>query len=204
MTFSHIGVTVGIAAMVTLSLGNVVMAVQSEQMRPPTQSSLSEGTSTPQTTIDQAMKAALEKVPGQVHEIDLLEKPGELDWVVELLTSDGRRVRVEVDGESGIVTRIAESKPEHLAGDPERGKATYEKLCLACHGETGRGDGPFGRHLFPPAADYGSPEVKTKSDMELFKAIRDGVPGTAMQSFRRHLSNQQMRDVLAYVRSLSK
>ncbi|GIW55719.1 MAG: hypothetical protein KatS3mg082_2123 [Nitrospiraceae bacterium] len=204
MTFSHIGVTAGIAVLVTLNWGSATLAAQSERTRPPAQLSLSEESLTPKTTIEQALKAALEKVPGQVHEIDLLEKPGDLDWVVELLTPDGRRIRVEVDGESGIVTRIAESKPEHLAGDPERGKAMYEKHCLACHGEKGKGDGPFGRHLFPPAADYGSPEVKTKSDMELFKAIRDGVPGTAMQSFRRRLSNQQIRDVLAYVRSLSK
>ncbi len=199
-----IGIVSGITAVFLLSSATGAIAGQREPAAKPPEDKSSEGTLIPKTTIEQAMKAALEKVPGQIHEIDLLEKPGDLDWLVEVLTSDGRRIRVEVDGESGIVTRIAESKPEHLAGDPERGRAVYEKLCLACHGAQGAGDGPFGPHLFPPAADYRSSQVKTKSDMELFKAIRDGVPGTAMQSFRKRLSNQQMRDVLAYVRSLSK
>lgn len=33
------------------------------------------------------------------------------------------------------------------------GRADYETLCAACHGSSGRGDGPVGRDLSPPPAD---------------------------------------------------
>ncbi len=32
------------------------------------------------------------------------------------------------------------------AGDPAKGKAIYEKHCMACHGPQGKGDGPTGKN----------------------------------------------------------
>ncbi len=37
------------------------------------------------------------------------------------------------------------------AQDLSKGKAIYEKLCLICHGPQGKGDGPTGKVLIPPA-----------------------------------------------------
>ena len=36
------------------------------------------------------------------------------------------------------------------AGDAAKGKATFQTLCVSCHGETGKGDGPVGAVLQPP------------------------------------------------------
>ena len=43
-----------------------------------------------------------------------------------------------------------------LAGEAAEGKKTYDVLCTACHGVTGRGDGPAAAALDPPARNFAS------------------------------------------------
>lgn len=88
------------------------------------------------------------------------------------------------------------------SGDPNKGKALYEQLCASCHGGQGKGDGPAGQALVPPAADLTAPASRRKSDAELRTIIEKGKPGTAMPGWRGRLSEQERQDVLAYVRSL--
>lgn len=83
-----------------------------------------------------------------------------------------------------------------------RGKAVYERRCLACHGAQGRGDGyPF---LKPPPADLSASVTRNKTDADLLITIRHGHPDTAMGSWRFALSEQETRDVLSYVRTMQK
>lgn len=89
-------------------------------------------------------------------------------------------------------------------GDPAKGKAVYERLCVACHGAQGKGDGPAGQMMRPPAADLTGPKVKNKPDAELFQTIQNGRPPTAMSAFKGQLSDQQIHDVVAYIRGLGK
>jgi high-affinity iron transporter len=88
--------------------------------------------------------------------------------------------------------------------DPAEGKAIYERLCDACHGAQGKGDGPAGQMMRPPAADLTSSKVKDKRDAELFQTIQNGRPPTAMTAFKGSLSVEQIHDVVAYIRSLGK
>jgi mono/diheme cytochrome c family protein len=81
-----------------------------------------------------------------------------------------------------------------------KGKAVFEAHCLVCHGPSGRGDGyPF---LKPPPADLS--EAGRKTDGELLKTIRDGHSGTAMGAWRVALTDEESRNVLAYVRTLQR
>ncbi len=89
-------------------------------------------------------------------------------------------------------------------GDPEKGKQVFEKNCLGCHGPRGDGDSPIGKKLVPPAADLTSATTKKKPDAELVGIIQSGKPKTAMPPFKPALGEQQIRDVLAYVRSLGR
>ena len=89
-------------------------------------------------------------------------------------------------------------------GEAVKGKAVYEKSCMACHGSQGKGDGPTGKVLVPPAADFTSAASKRKSDAELLRIIENGKPPTAMIAWKGVLSAQEIQQVLAYVKSLRK
>jgi mono/diheme cytochrome c family protein len=89
-------------------------------------------------------------------------------------------------------------------GDAVKGRAVYEQRCLACHGPQGKGDGPTGKVLVPPAADFTSAASRKKSDAELLKTIENGKPPTAMTAWKGQLSDQDIANVLAYVKKLRK
>ena len=89
-------------------------------------------------------------------------------------------------------------------GDPGKGKAVYEQRCLACHGSQGKGDGPMGTLLVPPAADFTSATSRKKSDADLLQIIEKGKPPTAMAAWKGQLSEQDIQHVLAYVKTLRK
>jgi mono/diheme cytochrome c family protein len=90
------------------------------------------------------------------------------------------------------------------AGDLTKGKATYEKLCMACHGPQGKGDGPAGKMLKPPAADLTNAASKKKSEADLRGVVENGKPGTAMGPWKGQLSPDEMNDVMGYVMTLRK
>ena len=77
------------------------------------------------------------------------------------------------------------------------GKRVYEKYCLACHGPQGRGDGAT--QFDPPVADLTSSEVLMKPDSRLLRSIHEGRVNTAMDACKSTLSDDAMRDVLAYI-----
>lgn len=89
-------------------------------------------------------------------------------------------------------------------GDSGKGKTLYEKLCAACHGSEGKGDGPAGKVLVPPAADFTSAASKKKSVAELQRIIEQGKPGTAMIAWKGQLSSNDVADLVAYLGSLRK
>ena len=85
-------------------------------------------------------------------------------------------------------------------GEISKGKILYVKNCAGCHGTEGKGDGY--RLLGPEPANLTSPSTKKKSDSALLKTIHEGKPN--MPSWKVRLSEQDSRDVLAYVRTLAK
>jgi mono/diheme cytochrome c family protein len=83
-----------------------------------------------------------------------------------------------------------------------RGRVIYEQRCLDCHGPEGRGDGSKALSLSPRPGNLVSAATSAKSDQDLLKIIANGRPRTAMPAWKDELSDEEQRDVLAYIRSL--
>jgi len=54
-------------------------------------------------TLDQAVKTALEKIPGTAVEAELEKKHGKTVWEVEILDADGKVTEVHIDAGTGTV-----------------------------------------------------------------------------------------------------
>jgi mono/diheme cytochrome c family protein len=95
-----------------------------------------------------------------------------------------------------------------VKGDPKAGKAKYDANCIGCHGATGKGDGAAAAALNPKPQDHTDGKVMNAlSDKYLFDIIKDG--GAAMKkapfmpASNKKLSDQEIWDVVAYIRSLA-
>ena len=84
--------------------------------------------------------------------------------------------------------------------DSVAGREIYTNTCIRCHGIDGRG--AMGIQLVPQPADLSSQAVQSRLDASLFKRIHDGKPNTAMGAWSTTLSDDEIWDVLAYVRTL--
>lgn len=89
---------------------------------------------------------------------------------------------------------------QSMAGDPKSGESIYQQNCLRCHGQALDGNGPEGRYLITRPANFHSIESRLKTDWELLIAISNGVLFTPMHGWRGRLRDQEMLDVLAYIR----
>lgn len=97
------------------------------------------------------------------------------------------------------LTALAGGAP---SGISDRGKIIYEQRCAVCHGPQGRGDGPEAPFLSPRPGNLVSAGTSVKSDADLLAVIANGKPRTAMPAWKDLLSEEQQRDVLAYIRTL--
>jgi cytochrome c oxidase cbb3-type subunit 3 len=88
-------------------------------------------------------------------------------------------------------------------GNPKAGEGVYQQQCLRCHGANLDGNGPDSRDLIVRPTDLRSPTSRSKTDWELLVAISNGVLFTPMHSFRGKLTDEQMLDVLSYIRAMS-
>jgi mono/diheme cytochrome c family protein len=84
--------------------------------------------------------------------------------------------------------------------NPKRGAEIYRGLCLRCHGEKLDGHGPEAQYLKVSPADLQSLSSRLKSDWELFVVLSHGVMFTPMHGYRDILSEQDMKDILSYIR----
>ncbi len=94
-----------------------------------------------------------------------------------------------------------ESASLNSPSDTQAGKTLYENFCLSCHGPTGKGDGPAASTLQPKPADL-SALLQSQEDAYLAARISEGKDGTAMVAWKNVLSEAQIRQIVAYLRTL--
>ena len=103
----------------------------------------------------------------------------------------------------------AGAKPAAAAVTPaaiEKGKGIYKTNCAACHGETGKGDGPAAGVMKPPPRDHTDRAyMSTLTDEDLGKIIQMGgaMKGKPLMPSNPQIKGADLEAVIAYTRSLS-
>ena len=86
-------------------------------------------------------------------------------------------------------------------GASERGAEIYRNQCLRCHGEKLDGHGPASQYLKNYPTDLQTLSSTMKSDWELLTIVSYGVLFSPMHSYRDVLSEQDIQDIVAYIRT---
>lgn len=96
----------------------------------------------------------------------------------------------------------------------ELGRVLYTVHCLACHGRSGKGDGPFISGMLetghaqkepPDLSDYEF--TRTRSDADMEKAVLSGIRHAGLQGresewWHQVLQDREVRAIIYYLRSL--
>ncbi len=97
------------------------------------------------------------------------------------------------------------------AADPVDPSVSFARHCAACHGVSGRADTMAGLALKPRPRDFTQAQFRFRTTPQgslptvddLVRTIREGLPGSAMPSFRGALPDAQIRGLAEYVQSLA-
>ena len=83
----------------------------------------------------------------------------------------------------------------------QAGAETFRTNCEMCHGPQGHGDGPAGQALDPKPRDLAKLQTQAGDDF-LFWRISEGKPGTSMVAFKGILSEEQIWQIVSFIRTL--
>lgn len=92
----------------------------------------------------------------------------------------------------------AQTRPENV----KHGQQIYQRHCLRCHGEALDGKGPDAGSISVPPANFHTHLSRMKDDFELRLTIQRGRMFTAMHQWDDILTDEQIRDVVSYIRSV--
>ncbi len=96
-----------------------------------------------------------------------------------------------------VAGSIAYTTAFSFAAKKVDGAYIFTEKCSMCHGMDGKG------YAAIKTPNFTDPKWQAAhQDKELLNAIENGVPGTAMVSFKDKLSQQEIAVVLKYIRSL--
>jgi cytochrome c6 len=82
----------------------------------------------------------------------------------------------------------------------DSGADVFKTKCASCHGATGAGDTAMGKSM--KLKDLGSAEVQSQTDADLTNVISKGKK--PMPGYEGKLTNDQIQDLVKYIRTLKK
>jgi cbb3-type cytochrome oxidase cytochrome c subunit len=84
----------------------------------------------------------------------------------------------------------------------DEGKTIFTRECMVCHGDAGRGHGPYRDVLQPGPPDFGDGSYGDYTDSDYFWRISEGVPWTAMPSWNVEYGEEGRWKLVHYIRSI--
>lgn len=104
------------------------------------------------------------------------------------------------------VARAARAKlptaPPDNGQNVASGQALFGMACASCHGQDARTPTPMGQSMYPRATDLAAPAIQAYTNRELFWVIKNGIRLSGMPGFARTNSDEQIWQLVDYVRSL--
>jgi mono/diheme cytochrome c family protein len=113
----------------------------------------------------------------------------------------------ENPGSEGAIAKADASKAAVSQAVLDRGGEIYKANCIACHGASGKGDGPAAGVLKPPPRDHTDRAyMDTLTDEDLKKIIVMGgaIKGRPLMPSHPQLRGDDLDALVAFVRSLSR
>jgi cytochrome c oxidase cbb3-type subunit II len=80
-----------------------------------------------------------------------------------------------------------------------RGHKIYQEFCAGCHSPIGDGMGPAQPWIYPPPFNFTTLKNREISGGILYYQIMNGITGTAMPYFKKHLESEKIWEVGNYV-----
>ena len=84
----------------------------------------------------------------------------------------------------------------------DEGKQIFIRECMVCHGDAGRGSGPYRNEIQPGPPDFGDGSYGDYTDSDYFWRISEGVPWSAMPAWKIHYSEEDRWKVVYYIRTM--
>ena len=132
-------------------------------------------------------------IPGSASTL-LMQRDGKT-YLVDL---SSQTIREKLPDSPAAAPTAAHLEPAHFSPpQPQPGAQIFGDKCAMCHGPEGRGGGPA------KTPDFTNPAVQASlTESDAVKIIRQGKPGTAMPAWAGRLSDDEIRSVAAFVKSL--
>lgn len=123
-----------------------------------------------------------------------------LDRALEVSAGPAAEILRQIDAQistgdrAGAIEALTTLKENWPPGAAAVGAELYSAQCAACHGA--QGEGGVGMPL------HSSKFVTGSSNADLLRFIQDGRPGTSMAGFAGRLTEQEIADIIAWLRTL--
>lgn len=135
----------------------------------------------------------------------------------DIATPEVEKTLRTVEQQMKDYAKLAQAKPSEAApsqeksygGDVVAGQKLYVKTCTPCHGMSGKGDGPAAASLPVRPTDHtNGAYMNALTNEHIFKTIKEGGKAVGksdlMPAFGTSFSDAQIKDLVAYVRTLAK
>ena len=100
-----------------------------------------------------------------------------------------------------LILTSSEAQAETRLSSTDRGQRMYQRNCLHCHGVTLDGKGPAAASLSVPPTNFHTYLSRLKDDAEFEKTIKQGKQFLGMHNWEDTLTDAQVHDLIAYIRS---
>jgi mono/diheme cytochrome c family protein len=118
-----------------------------------------------------------------------------------MLMACGASATEAVETPAPVPTEFAGATNPLGAEAASEGAKVFSANCELCHGAQGHGDGVAGQSLEPKPKNLATLQATVGDDF-LFWRIHEGKPGTAMVAWNGILTDEQIWQVVSFIRTL--